>query len=1353
MNRMKNKLKKGMALLLATALVTAMLPIIPNNMITVQAAESVEYTTTGQEIEYVNYNSDSEAWKTETLEADSYQLIDSSSTTWSDGWYVVGSDITISDCVTVSGNVNLLLTNSNTLTCSSGINVAGENSLTIYGQSGDTGILSVTGLDGAPGIGAISGEVGTITINGGTVNANGSFEIVSSSTSGSVACIGSGLGGAISASGSSGYTHTTGGSVIINGGKVTASGGGGFVSGYTRVAPGILASFSTCNEGKALIKANSISDTSDKDNWSGIIYEAGTGAVYGSQTLVEDYTIEEGETLYISSGMELIVPAGINLVNNGTLIVSGGTLEVNDDFSNNNTFKVENGGNVSIVGEFANTKNVEISGLLTCGTINNTNLIEITADGTLVCNGGTNTSLISNEGTLTNTGTITGEGGVIVSETDVAGADGQLLKNINYINEQGEIAEISSDCSICLVTTTSSTWQKKDEKDTWYIVAEDVTINNGVKMMGDINLLLMDGATLTVNGINDNGGINGNGYTLNIFAQSTGSNMGKVVATGGHYNWMAIGGSGTTINIYGGIIDASNEDIGGAAYQVSGQITISRGIVKANRIGRGTTVGTNTGGLYGPEGGSAVVYTEQTTLGTSTADTFHGILFLQNSGTVYGDQSLTMDLTIEEDETLTVPVGTTLTIPEGLVLTVKGTLIVEGLLENNGSIINEGIITNNGAIYINMGSSYTGTEPKVNGVSYQILWDVDGDGNSDDTTYVLSGQTPTHSNSDKEPTVDTVYTFTGWSPMIEESKEPIVYTAQFQSEIRRYDVVLPESMVGYTITTDDELSVNYGEIFEFGIRIMDGYTATDSFDVKVNGTEKPIAAANGKFAVIVTGDTVITVEGVADVTAPNVEIKVKENGWTQFLDTITFGILFKETQDVTVTASDVNTGSGIDKVYYYISDKALSEDEVKALTSWTEYDKKFSITLDNTYVIYVKAVDKAGNETYASTDGMVLDGTSPIITGIEQNGVYYAEATFGATDTYLDKVLVDDEEITLTDGSYTIYADDKEHTIKATDKVGNEVSYTITVKYGVIKNYVTGYEGTYDGQTHSITVTVDESSYVKITYSTDEGETKTYSDEKPVFTEAGEYTVYYKLEKDNYTAVYGSETVKISKRELTITAADQTISYGDSIDKTKYTVTGLVEGHSINAVTLTPSTSDATDNGTIAVSIERIVNASGDDIMANYDIKYTAGKLVIESQPEEPVEYEITDGANSKWTINSDGSITIRGNGDYAKFVGVKVDGTWIDEANYTVKSGSTIITLKNSYLNTLSAGTHTFEIVWTDGSANTTFTVEAVVEDDESVILDTGDNTPIGLCLMLLIGSGLTAVGFWKKKKYIVEE
>lgn len=89
-----------------------------------------------------------------------------------------------------------------------------------------------------------------------------------------------------------------------------------------------------------------------------------------------------------------------------------------------------------------------------------------------------------------------------------------------------------------------------------------------------------------------------------------------------------------------------------------------------------------------------------------------------------------------------------------------------------------------------------------------------------------------------------------------------------------------------------------------------------------------------------------------------------------------------------------------------------------------------------------------------------------------------------------------------------------------------------------------------------------------------------------------------------------------------------------------------------------------------------------------------------------PVNYDIIDGANSAWTQNTDGSLVIRGNGDYAKFQHVIVDGTVIGAENYTVTEGSTIITLKADYLRTLSAGSHTFEIVWTDGSAGTVFTV-----------------------------------------------
>ena len=89
------------------------------------------------------------------------------------------------------------------------------------------------------------------------------------------------------------------------------------------------------------------------------------------------------------------------------------------------------------------------------------------------------------------------------------------------------------------------------------------------------------------------------------------------------------------------------------------------------------------------------------------------------------------------------------------------------------------------------------------------------------------------------------------------------------------------------------------------------------------------------------------------------------------------------------------------------------------------------------------------------------------------------------------------------------------------------------------------------------------------------------------------------------------------------------------------------------------------------------------------------------------VLYQIIEGANGSWNQSTDGeSLRIRGNGEYSKFQNVKVDGNIIDSKNYTVSEGSTIIELHADYLKTLSEGSHTFEIVWTDGAAGTGFTV-----------------------------------------------
>ena len=166
-----------------------------------------------------------------------------------------------------------------------------------------------------------------------------------------------------------------------------------------------------------------------------------------------------------------------------------------------------------------------------------------------------------------------------------------------------------------------------------------------------------------------------------------------------------------------------------------------------------------------------------------------------------------------------------------------------------------------------------------------------------------------------------------------------------------------------------------------------------------------------------------------------------------------------------------------------------------------------------------------------------------------------------------------------------------------------------------------------------------------------------------------------------------------------------------------------------------------------AWSVNGTEKAVGDKITVTAD---TTVKAVWENIPAAPIEYEILDGANSSWTQNSDGSLSIRGSGAFSDFVGVKVDGKSVDEKYYTVKEGSTIVTLKAGYLNTLTVGSHTLEIIWTDGSASTAFTVSAqtVVESPQ-----TGDNSMMALWIAVLFVSGFGVVAtavYGKKRKSV---
>ncbi len=129
------------------------------------------------------------------------------------------------------------------------------------------------------------------------------------------------------------------------------------------------------------------------------------------------------------------------------------------------------------------------------------------------------------------------------------------------------------------------------------------------------------------------------------------------------------------------------------------------------------------------------------------------------------------------------------------------------------------------------------------------------------------------------------------------------------------------------------------------------------------------------------------------------------------------------------------------------------------------------------------------------------------------------------------------------------------------------------------------------------------------------------------------------------------------------------------------------------------------------------------------------------------VTYDILDGAGSSWTQNTDGSLAIRGSGEISKFREVKVDGVTVDPVNYTVTEGSTIITFKPEYLKSLSAGNHSFELVWTDGTAATNFTV-AENADQSAKSPKTGEDFSMALCTVLLMVSCVGLVGIFVRRK-----
>ena len=183
-----------------------------------------------------------------------------------------------------------------------------------------------------------------------------------------------------------------------------------------------------------------------------------------------------------------------------------------------------------------------------------------------------------------------------------------------------------------------------------------------------------------------------------------------------------------------------------------------------------------------------------------------------------------------------------------------------------------------------------------------------------------------------------------------------------------------------------------------------------------------------------------------DIEKPTGEIVIGTNKWREFLNTLTFGLFFKDTQTVTINAAD-NSGETV-TVEYLLSDKELTKAELDGMT-FTAYTAPFGIDPDNEYIIYVRLTDKAGNTDYICSDGIVLDGTSPVITGIEDGKIYCEAQTVTVDEKYVNTVTVNGTEVTLDENnSFTIAPAGGEQRIVVTDKAGNTAEMTVTVNNG-----------------------------------------------------------------------------------------------------------------------------------------------------------------------------------------------------------------------------------------------------------------------------------------------------------------
>ena len=182
-----------------------------------------------------------------------------------------------------------------------------------------------------------------------------------------------------------------------------------------------------------------------------------------------------------------------------------------------------------------------------------------------------------------------------------------------------------------------------------------------------------------------------------------------------------------------------------------------------------------------------------------------------------------------------------------------------------------------------------------------------------------------------------------------------------------------------------------------------------------------------------------------DIEKPTGEIIIGTDKWQEFLNELTSGLFFQDTQEVTINAAD---NSGIVFASYLVTDQDLSEEELESLV-YRGYEEPFRIEPNGEYIVYVMLVDASLNITYLRSDRLTLDNVQPVISGVENGKTYCGARTVTITEKYIDTVTVNGTTVELDESdSFRLAPANGGQKIIVADKAGNTTEMTVTVNDG-----------------------------------------------------------------------------------------------------------------------------------------------------------------------------------------------------------------------------------------------------------------------------------------------------------------